>query len=143
MDGSGTQRPTLEVVGTATVQHRRIQSAEVGGSDLPQEQGAHSRRDVDAEHPVIIMASGLLVRLLGAHPAVLRRLLPQVQLHGIAWHTPASVHFGTADAIDQDRQNTLTAAYHAHPERFSRRPHPPAMPTQFWINQPELGPQIN
>src|SRR5450756_2624944 len=33
---------------------------------------------------------------------------------GIAWHTPASVHFGTADAIDQDRQNTLTAAYHAH-----------------------------
>ena len=32
---------------------------------------------------------------------------------GIAWHTPASVHFGTADAIDQERQNTLTAAYHA------------------------------
>lgn len=62
---------------------------------------------------------------------------------GIAWHTPASVHFGTADAIDQDRQNTLTAAYHAHPERFGRRPHPPVMPTQFWINQPDLEPQIN
>ncbi|MGH3780115.1 MAG: transposase, partial [Pseudonocardiaceae bacterium] len=27
---------------------------------------------------------------------------------GIAWHTPASVHFGTADAIDQDRQNGRT-----------------------------------
>ncbi len=62
---------------------------------------------------------------------------------GIAWHTPASVHFGTADAIDQDRQNTLTAAYHAHPERFGRRPHPPTMPTQFWINQPENESQMN
>jgi len=62
---------------------------------------------------------------------------------GIAWHTPASVHFGTADAIDQARQNTLTAAYHAHPERFGHRPHPPLMPTQSWINQPELEPQMN
>jgi putative transposase len=62
---------------------------------------------------------------------------------GIAWHTPASVHFGTADAIDQQRQNTLTAAYHAHPVRFSRRPHPPIMPTQFWINQPAVEPQKN
>jgi putative transposase len=62
---------------------------------------------------------------------------------GIAWHTPASVHFGTAGAIDQQRQNTLTAAYHAHPQRFGHRPYPPAMPTQFWINQPELEPQIN
>ncbi len=55
---------------------------------------------------------------------------------GIAWHTPASVHFGTADAIDEARQTTLTAAYHAHPERFGRRPQPPQMPTQSWINQP-------
>lgn len=61
---------------------------------------------------------------------------------GIAWHTPASVHFGTADAIDQARQNTLTAAYHAHPARFGQRPHPPVMPAQFWINEPELQPQI-
>jgi hypothetical protein len=49
---------------------------------------------------------------------------------GIAWHTPASVHFGTAGAIDQARQATLTAAYQAHPERFGRRPRPPAMPAQ-------------
>ena len=62
---------------------------------------------------------------------------------GIAWHTPASVHFGTAEAIDQQRQNTLTAAYHAHPERFARRPHPPLMPTQTWINEPEIQPQMN
>lgn len=62
---------------------------------------------------------------------------------GIAWHTPASVHFGTADQVDAQRQNTLTAAYHAHPQRFGHRPHPPIMPTQSWINQPELEPQIN
>ena len=62
---------------------------------------------------------------------------------GIAWHTPASVHFGTAGAVDQARQNTLTAAYHAHPERFSRRPHPPVMPEQSWINQPVPETQMN
>ena len=62
---------------------------------------------------------------------------------GIAWHTPASMHFGTADAIDQARQTTLTAAYRAHPERFGRRPLPPQMPTQFWINQPAPETQIN
>ena len=62
---------------------------------------------------------------------------------GIAWHTPASVHFGTAGAIDEARQTTLTAAYHAHPERFGRRPLTPQMPTQFWINQPTPETQIN
>jgi putative transposase len=30
---------------------------------------------------------------------------------GIGWHTPSSVHFGTSDAIDEARQQTLTAAY--------------------------------
>lgn len=29
---------------------------------------------------------------------------------GITWHTPASVHFGTSEEVDQARQNTLTAA---------------------------------
>ncbi len=52
------------------------------------------------------------------------------------------VHFGTADAIDQDLQNTLTAAYHARPERFGYRPHPPLIPTHFWINQPEIQSQM-
>ena len=60
---------------------------------------------------------------------------------GIGWHTPSSVHFGTSDAIDEARQQTLTAAYHANPARFGRRPHPPAMPTQAWINQPEDQPK--
>jgi transposase InsO family protein len=62
---------------------------------------------------------------------------------GIGWHTPSSVHFGTSDAIDEARQQTLTAAYHANPARFGRRPRPPAMPTQAWINQPEAQPQMN
>lgn len=55
---------------------------------------------------------------------------------GIAWHTPASVHFGTAAAIDDARQATLNAAFAQHPQRFGRRPRPPAMPETSWINQP-------
>lgn len=56
---------------------------------------------------------------------------------GIGWHTPASVHFGTAGAVDQARQITLNGAYAAHPERFARRPVPPRIPEQSWINQPQ------
>ncbi|MEO6143776.1 MAG: DDE-type integrase/transposase/recombinase [Dermatophilaceae bacterium] len=56
---------------------------------------------------------------------------------GIGWHTPASVHFGTAAAIDDARAVTLNAAYTAHPERFARRPVPPKIPEQSWINQPQ------
>ncbi len=55
---------------------------------------------------------------------------------GIGWHTPASVHYGTTDAIDNARQATLDAGRHAHPERFARRPHPPKIPNRSWINQP-------
>jgi putative transposase len=51
------------------------------------------------------------------------------------------VHFGTADAIDEARQITLTNAYHANPARFGRRPTPPTMKTTFYINEPET--QIN
>jgi putative transposase len=48
---------------------------------------------------------------------------------GIGWHTPASVHFGTAAAVDDARQITLNAAYAAHPERFGRRPTTPKTPS--------------
>ncbi len=58
---------------------------------------------------------------------------------GIGWHTPASVHFGTSDAIDEARQVTLDAAYTAHPERFARRPATPKIPRQSWINEPQPG----
>ncbi len=40
---------------------------------------------------------------------------------GIGLHTPASVHYGTADEIRAQRQHTLDAAYAAHPERFGNR----------------------
>jgi putative transposase len=56
---------------------------------------------------------------------------------GIGWHTAASVHFGTAGAIDDARQATLDAARAAHPERFTSRPRPPKIPDQSWINQPQ------
>lgn len=56
---------------------------------------------------------------------------------GIALHTPASVHHGTAGHVRAMRQQTLDAAYQAHPERFGhRRPTPPKLPSEAWINQP-------
>ena len=62
---------------------------------------------------------------------------------GIGWHTPASVHFGTVDAIDEARQITLNNAYAANPARFSRRPTPPSIPNTFYINEPVHEPQKN
>jgi len=55
---------------------------------------------------------------------------------GIGLHTPASVHFGTAEQIHTQRQTTLNQAYTAHPQRFARRPRPPRLPEVAWINQP-------
>lgn len=56
---------------------------------------------------------------------------------GLGLHTPASVHFGTADAIRADRAKVLAAAYARNPERFSSRPQPPKLPTVAWINPPD------
>ncbi|MGB8255086.1 MAG: IS3 family transposase, partial [Pseudonocardiaceae bacterium] len=57
---------------------------------------------------------------------------------GLGLHTPADVHYGTATQIRQQRAIVLTAAYHAHPERFTRKPpEPPALPTGSWINPPD------
>jgi len=56
---------------------------------------------------------------------------------GIGLHTAASVHYGTATAIRELRQQTLDDAYAANPDRFSnRRPTPPKLPTVAWINKP-------
>jgi len=58
---------------------------------------------------------------------------------GIALHTPASMHYGTAHAVQADRADTLSAAYTANPRRFcNRRPSPPRMPTIAWINKPTI-----
>ena len=56
---------------------------------------------------------------------------------GIGLHTPASVHYGTATEVRQQRKATLHAAYDANPSRFRhRRPEPPKLPAAAWINQP-------
>jgi putative transposase len=56
---------------------------------------------------------------------------------GIALHTAASVHYGTATQIRKLRQQTLEASYAANPDRFSgRTPTAPKLPTVAWINQP-------
>ena len=55
---------------------------------------------------------------------------------GIGLHTPASVHFGTAEQVRAQRAHVLDAAYAANPNRFRRKPTPPRIPGAAWINQP-------
>jgi len=56
---------------------------------------------------------------------------------GIGYHTPASVHYGTAAEVRTQRAETLEVAYAANPARFRhRRPEPPKLPTIAWINEP-------
>lgn len=54
---------------------------------------------------------------------------------GIGYHHPADVHDGTYKAIDEKRQATLDAAHRANPQRFSKRPQPPKVPEEVWINR--------
>src|SRR5215475_8146076 len=49
---------------------------------------------------------------------------------GIGWHTPASVHHGTAESVRAARQATLDKAWAAHPERFAHRPTAPRIPAR-------------
>jgi putative transposase len=52
--------------------------------------------------------------------------------------TPATVHYGRAEAVHADRTRVLAAAYAATPERFVRHPpRPPALPAAAWINKPD------
>jgi len=60
---------------------------------------------------------------------------------GIGYHTPASVHLGTAGLVREQRALVLDAAYAAHPERFvNKRPTPPKLPGPAWINPPKETP---
>lgn len=53
---------------------------------------------------------------------------------GLGLHTPASVHYGPAPAIREQRGIVLNAAY---PERFVHAaPQPPVLPSAVWINPP-------
>jgi len=51
--------------------------------------------------------------------------------------TPATVHYGLAAELTEQRQVTLQAAYEKHPERFVKGlPKPPKLQTAVWINPP-------
>jgi putative transposase len=57
---------------------------------------------------------------------------------GLGLLTPLTVHYGQAQAVIEQRQKVLLAAYAAHPERFVRgEPKPPSLPTEVWINRPQ------
>lgn len=57
---------------------------------------------------------------------------------GIGYHTPASVHDGTAATIREHRQVVLDAAYQQHPQRFrNHKPIAPPLPKVAWINEPK------
>ncbi len=57
---------------------------------------------------------------------------------GLGLHTPASVHYGKAAAIREQRAVVLAAACAAHPERFVHvMPQLPSLPTAVWINPPQ------
>jgi len=56
---------------------------------------------------------------------------------GIGLLTPAAVHYGQAKAIRQRRNEVLTRAYAAHPERFViKAPSAPELAPVVWINPP-------
>jgi putative transposase len=56
---------------------------------------------------------------------------------GVAYHTPASVQYGTATEVRAQRAETLATAYAANPARFRyREPEPPELPAVAWINDP-------
>jgi putative transposase len=57
---------------------------------------------------------------------------------GLGLHTPTDVHYGTAAITREKRAGLLDAAYAAHPERFVRkRPEPPKLTGNSWINRPD------
>jgi len=57
---------------------------------------------------------------------------------GIGLHTPESVHYGFAKAVQKARGEVLRTAYEAHPERFVKKiPVPPLLPNAVWINKPK------
>lgn len=56
----------------------------------------------------------------------------------IGYLRPADLHDGNHTVIVEHRQATLDAAAAAHPERFTKRPTPPKVPTKAWINRPSI-----
>lgn len=56
---------------------------------------------------------------------------------GIAMLTPQTVHYGHADHVLNQRQQTLNLAFDLHPSRFKgKQPRPQSLPEAAWINKP-------
>ena len=56
---------------------------------------------------------------------------------GIAYMTPATVHFGQAATVYQARAKILETAFLANPKRFKGKcPLPPSLPKAVWSNPP-------
>jgi len=56
---------------------------------------------------------------------------------GIAYETPASLHYGRATAVIEARKTTLDTAYELRLERFAGgRPTPAKLSTAVWVNSP-------
>ena len=57
---------------------------------------------------------------------------------GLGLLTPATVHYGHHQPVQDQRQRVLDAAYTAQPERFVRgRPTVQPLPEAVWINPPK------
>ncbi len=57
---------------------------------------------------------------------------------GIGFMTPEAVHHGRAQALFEQRADTLNVAFLANPKRFKGKiPQPPRLPTAVWINPPK------
>lgn len=69
-----------------------------------------------------------------------RRFFPWYNEHhhhsGLAYLTPATVHFGRTEEALAKRDATLLDAYRRHPERFARVPTAPRPPKVVYINPP-------
>jgi putative transposase len=56
---------------------------------------------------------------------------------GLAYLTPAMVHFGQTEQVLSGRRAVMAEVYAAHPERFVRgRPVVAELPKEVWINKP-------
>ena len=59
--------------------------------------------------------------------AFLHRYATEHRHSGLAWHTPAQVHYGTAEQVRAQRQHRLDRYCNQHPGRFRRQPQAPTV----------------
>jgi putative transposase len=63
--------------------------------------------------------------------------MKRIGAHDRLWGVATGVGpLGAAGEVQAERARTLDAPYTANPDRFRRRPTPPKLPTEAWINDP-------